>query len=147
MEQILTSLDIGQAQMHMGTVAGEVPKWFWHKSSPETVLLRDRTDHPFEEGVAVGGSQCIGIGPVYFELAVGILMIVRIRVPPQLLHEPQESGHHIEITMKSAQVITGLGECVKRVPGSIFSDGVLLKQHELRLYAAVRVITLLTRTL
>ena len=54
------------------------------------------------EPSAVGGRQRVGVGEVDLELAVGVFVIVGVRVPTQILHVMQQRGHQIEITARDA---------------------------------------------
>src|SRR5215471_8676073 len=131
----------------MSTVAGEAAKWFWHKSSQETMLLRDRANHPLEKGIPVGCRQSIGISPVNLELAVRVFVIIRIWIPPKLLHEPEQRGHHVEISVERAKVIARFDETIEVVPGNVRTLGIFLEEHELRFDPDVDDVTLLSSQL
>src|ERR1700687_505538 len=133
--------------MYVRSVASQISEWFWHESGPEAMLFGHATNHPFEKGIAIGGGQGFGIGPVYFELAVRIFMIVSVRVPPQFLHETEQTRHYGEVTVERTQVVAGLRECVERVPWSVFSRGTLFEEHKLRFHTDVDDITMFTCSL
>ena len=77
---------VGQAQMHMGAISGEMTERFGHECGPESMLLRYGAHHPSKKCMAIGRGQGIGVCPVNLELAVTVFVVVCVGIPAQLLH-------------------------------------------------------------
>ena len=84
----------------MGAVPRQVGEGLGHERSNGPVLFRQGSNHPTEEGVTVSGRQAVRIGPVDFELTIGVFMIVRVRVPTKFLHVLQHGRHEVEIPVQ-----------------------------------------------
>ena len=73
------------------------------------MLLRDRFHHVFEERVPVRRLQRGIVFPVHFELAVGILVIVLIRLPAERDHAVADFGDDFVAAHQRLLVVARLG--------------------------------------
>ena len=134
-EQVCRAVLVPQAHVIMGATAGQMVERLGEERRHHPVLLGDRLHHPAEERVPVGRRQRIGVTPVDLELAVGILVIVGVGVPAQLLHVPDQRRHQIEVAVQGDEVVTGLLEDVEGIAGHVLAIVGLAQQNELRLDA------------
>src|ERR1700677_5414414 len=79
------------------------------------MLLGDRLHHVFEEGMAIGRFKGGVVFPVHLELAVGVLVIVLIRLPPQRIHAVADFRNDIVAAHGGLLVVSGLGLRIRRV--------------------------------
>ncbi len=92
----------------MTAVAGKLRKGFRHEGRPQAVVLGDGFHHVLEEHVAIRRHQCIGVIPVHLELAVGIFVVVLVRVPAELDHAIADLADDVEAAHQRRLVVTGL---------------------------------------
>ena len=96
MEQVAARLRAArcapQGEVGVAAIAGEGGEGFGHEAGPQALLLRQGFHHHLEKGVAIGGGEGVGVGPVDLKLAVGILVIGLIRPPAQLFHRLQQGA-------------------------------------------------------
>lgn len=119
--------------MQVGAVAGEGRDRLGLEAHPHPMAFRQGGRHHAEEGVAVGGQQRFGVGPVQFELAIGVLVIGLVRPPAEALHAVQQFADQRVVAHQGQLVVAGLG-----LPVEAIGDGVPFRVHqeELRLDAA-----------
>ena len=101
--------------MRVTAVAGQMRKGLGHEGRAIAVILGNGLDHIFEEHMAIGGDQRVGIIPVHFELAVGILVIVLIRVPAEFQHRVADLTDHRKAPHQRLLIVAGLALVVGRV--------------------------------
>ena len=123
--------------MGVAAVAGELGEGLGHEAGPQALGLRQRFHHHLEEGMAIGGGEGVGEGPVELELAVGILVIGLIRTPTQLLHAIQQSGDQRVAAHQGELVVAGFLLGVGGI-GDRLSTG--LHQKEFRLHTAAQLV-------
>src|ERR1039458_1551722 len=116
---------------------------FGHEGGQVAVLLGNRANHPLEESVTVGAGQGVRVKPIDLELAVGVFMVVGVRVPSQLLHVTEKSGHDIKVAVESTQIVAGLPRRIERIPGKVSSLLILFQKHELGLNSDIKDVALL----
>ena len=71
-----------QADVEMAAVPGQMREWLRHEGGDQTALLGQRLDHVAVEHSPVARGQRVGELEVLLELAVGVLVIGRVVVPP-----------------------------------------------------------------
>ena len=113
LEDVLAVLP--EAHVEVAAVAGEVTEGLRHEGRDQPALLGERLDHVAEEDGAVAGGQRVSELEVLLELAVRVLVVVRVVVPTELRHVARDLRHEVEIARESAHVVTGLVERVERV--------------------------------
>src|SRR5450631_2637401 len=106
LEQVLGALP--QRYMHVASIAGQMRERFWHEGRAHLVLFRDRLHHVFEERVAIRRDQGVIIFPVHFELAVGVFMVVLVRLPAELEHAVADLADDVIAPHQRGLVVTGL---------------------------------------
>ena len=131
--------------MEVTTVARQMRERLGHERGDGAEFLGHGAHHPAEEGVPVSGGQAVGIGPVDLELAVGIFVVVGVRIPAELLHVAQQLGGEVEIAVEGAQVVTGLAQRIERVERLEAARVGPAGQDELRLDARLQYVALLAR--
>ena len=129
----------------MRAVTCEIAERLWHKCCQKAVLFGDSPHHPFEKCVTISRGESIGIGPVDFELAVRVLVIIRVRIPAKFPHVFQQGGHEIDISVQGSQVLARLGEGIGGIPRQILPFFILLQEHEFRFDADIYDVALLFR--
>ena len=116
----------------MAAGAGEVDEGLGHEGGAHAVFLGDGADHVFEEDVAVGGDEGGGVGPVHLVLAVGVFVVVLVRLPPQGVHGVGDLGDDVVAAHEGELVVAGLGLAV----GGVGDGGAVgLDEEELGLDA------------
>ena len=113
LEDVLTVLP--EAHVEVAAVAGEVTERLRHEGRDQPALLGERLDHVAEEDGAVAGGERVGELEVLLELAVRVLVVVRVVVPAELRHVARDLRHEVEVARERAHVVTGLVERVERV--------------------------------
>jgi hypothetical protein len=116
----------------MATVTCQVREWLGHKGGAESVLFGDRLHHVLKKGMAIGGDEGIGIGPVHFKLTVGIFMIVLVGSPAQRQHPVTDFCNYVKAAHEGLLVVAGLTGCIAGVR-ELSSVGT--QQKKLTLYA------------
>ncbi len=101
--------------MEVAAVTGEVAERLRHEGRDQAALLRERLDHVAEEDGAVAGGERVRELEVLLELAVRVLVVVRVVVPAELRHVARDLRHEVEVAREGAHVVTGLVERVERV--------------------------------
>ena len=101
--------------MEVAAVAGQVGERLGHERGEHPALLRHRVHHVAEEDRAIGGGQRVGKGEVRLKLPVGVLMIVGIRTPAQLVDVAREGGEEVVLAGEAFHVVAGLRQVVERV--------------------------------
>ena len=100
---------IPHREVGMAAVARQVGEGFGHEGGPVAVALGDAFHHVFKEGLAIGGHQGIGVGPVHFKLAVGVFVVVLVWPPAQGQHAVANLADHVKAPHQGLLVIAGLG--------------------------------------
>ena len=122
-----------ERHMQVGAIAGEALDRLGIKAHAAAVLLRQGGGHHLEEGVAVGGGEGIGEGPVQLELAIGILVIGLIGPPAQLLHGADQFADQRIAPHQAQLVVAGLRLAIEAVGHTALLG---IEQEELRLHTA-----------
>ena len=78
-------------------------------------LLREGVDHVAEEDGAIAGRQRVRELEVLLELAVGVLVVVRVVAPAELVAVARDGREEVVVARQAAQVVAGLLERVERV--------------------------------
>jgi hypothetical protein len=86
-----------------------------HERGDQAALLGKRLDHVAEEDRAVAGGQRVREVEVLLELAVRVLVVVRVVVPAEVGDVARHRGHEVEVAREAAHVVAGLVEPVERV--------------------------------
>ena len=144
-EEIGVCVGIPQTGMEMTAVPRQMGKRLGHKGRNESILLSNSSHHPTKEGMAIGCRQTIRIRPIDFKLAVGVFVVIGIRVPAQFLHVFQQRCHKVKITGECAQVVAGFVQGIEWIVGGIRSSVRLTGQNELWLDPRLEDIPLLAR--
>ncbi len=124
----------------MAAVAGQVHERLGHEGRAHPVLFRDRPRHVFEEHVPVGSQQAIVIVPVHLELAIGVLVVVLVRLPAQGEHGIADLGDHVVAPHQRLLVVAGF---LLGVGGIGQGLAVGRDQEELALHAALHALAVL----
>ena len=96
----------------MAAVAGQVRERLGHERGDQAALLGERFDHVAKEDRAVAGRQRVGVLEVLLELAVGVLVVGGVVVPPQRGDGLGNLGDEVEVSGQRAHVVAGLVERV-----------------------------------
>ena len=145
-EDVLAGRGVGDVVVDVAAAARAVGERLGHVRGDGAVPYGELAGHHLEEGIAVGGCQRITVDEVELVLAVGVLVVGLVRVPP----EPRHSVHHIaEVALyvgDSFEVVAGLGERVDVVGVEYANRAVGVARHEevLRLDARVENVALFT---
>jgi hypothetical protein len=99
----------------MAAVAGEGGEGLGHEAGAQALLLGHRLHHHLEEGMAIGGGEGLGEGPVDLELAIGILVVSLVRAPAQLLHRREQGPDQAEAAHQGQLVVAGFLLVVGRI--------------------------------
>ena len=78
-------------------------------------LLRQRVNHVAEEDRAVARDERVVVGEVLLELAVRVLVVVRVVAPSELVAVARDRRQEVVATRKAGHVVAGLLERVVRV--------------------------------
>ena len=132
MEQV-AAVAIPQRPMQMGAVAGEPGDRLGIEAHRAAVLLSQAGGHHLEEGMAIGGGEGFGVGPVEFELAVGVFMVGLIGGPAQLLHRADQLTDQRIAAHQGQLVVAGFGLMIQPIGHAALE---WIEQEELRLDAA-----------
>ena len=122
-----------ERDMQVGAITGEALDRLGIKAHAAAVLLRQGGGHHLEEGVAIGGGEGIGVGPVQLELAIGILVIGLIGPPAQLLHGADQFADQRVAPHQAQLVVAGLRLTIEAVGHTALLG---IEQEELRLHTA-----------
>ena len=71
--------------------------------------------HVAEEDRAVAARKRVGVGEVLLELAVRVLVVVRVVAPTELVHVVRDPAQKLVVASKALEVVTRLLEIVERV--------------------------------
>ena len=99
----------------MEAVAGEPGERLGHERRRHAGLVGQRVDHVAEEDDPVGGGERVVELEVLLELPVGILVVVGVVRPPELVHVPRDRGEVVEHAGEALGVVAGHVLPVERV--------------------------------
>ena len=88
----------------------------------------------------VSSLQTIVVVPVHFELTIGILMVVLIRVPPERQHRVTNLGDYIVAAHQCGLVVAGFLFLIQGI-GQTVTRGI--REKELALNAGLHAVTFL----
>ena len=94
--------------MEVAAVAGQVRERLGHERGDQAALLGHRLDHVAEEDRAVAGGQRVGEVEVLLELAVGVLVVGGVVVPPERGDVARDLADEVEVARQRAHVVTRL---------------------------------------
>jgi hypothetical protein len=113
--------------VEVAAVAGQVAERLRHERGDAPVLLRERVHHVAEEDGAVAARERVRVGEVLLELAVRVLVVVRVVAPAELVDVARDAGEELVVARQPVEVVAGLLERVERV-GQL--DGAVRLPHE-----------------
>ena len=101
--------------MEVAAVPGQVRERLGHERRDQPALLRQRLDHVAEEHSPVARGQRVVELEVLLELAVGVLVIGRVVVPPEPRDRLRDRRDEVEVPGQRAHVVAGEVERVELV--------------------------------
>ncbi len=104
-----------EALVEMRAVAGLVGKGLRHEGRDEPELLGDVLRQVAKEDVAVAHGERVRVREVELELAVPVLVVERVDVPAEPVHQRHHAIEEREAAQERAHVVAGLGERVGRI--------------------------------
>src|SRR6266508_349610 len=128
----------------MAAVAREVRERLRHEGGDHPALLGEDVDHVAEEDRTVTAREGVRVGEVLLELAVRVLVIVRVVAPAELVHVRRDRRQELEVPGESDQVVAGLLQRVHavgeldRVVVSLLDEEILELEAHLELAAENR---------
>ena len=108
-------VSVPERHVEVAAVPRQVRERLGHERRDHPVLLRQRVNHVAEEDRAVARDERVVVGEVLLELAVRVLVVVRVVPPSQLVAEPRDRGQEVVATREARHVVAGLLERVVRV--------------------------------
>mmetsp|Transcript_16693 Transcript_16693/g.67333 ORF Transcript_16693/g.67333 Transcript_16693/m.67333 type:complete len:373 (+) Transcript_16693:236-1354(+) len=101
----------GVVQRDVGVAARAraVGEGLGHEGDAAAEVLGEGARHVLEENDAVGRLERVGVVPVDFELAVGVLVVGLVRPPAQGVHRLRQLGHEIVASHERVRVVARLG--------------------------------------
>ena len=94
--------------MSVKSAPGEVGKRLRHEGRGESALVGQHVHHVTEEDQPVGRGQGVGVFEVLLELPVGILMIVGVVRPAELVHVTRHGREVVVHPGETLRVVTRL---------------------------------------
>ena len=101
--------------MEVAAVAGQVRERLGHERRDQPALLGQRLDHVAVEHSPVARGERVGVLEVLLELAVGVLVVGRVVVPPEPGHRLRDLRDEVEVAGQRAHVVAGEVERVELV--------------------------------
>ena len=101
--------------MEVAAVPGEVGERLGHERGDQPALLRQRLDHVAVEHSPVARGQRVVELEVLLELAVGVLVVGGVVVPPEPGHRLRDLRDEVEVPRQRAHVVAGEVERVELV--------------------------------
>ena len=93
---------VPERHVEVAAVPGQVRERLRHERRDHPVLLRQRVNHVAEEDRAVADDERVVVGEVLLELAVRVLVVVRVVPPPELVAVPRDRGQEVVATRQAA---------------------------------------------
>ncbi len=115
--------------MEVAAVAGQVAERLRHEGRDHPVLLRERVHHVAEEDRAVAARERVREREVLLELAVRVLVVVRVVAPAEVVAVLRDRGQEVVAPREPGHVVAGLLERVVRV-GDLDRPVVPLRDEE-----------------
>ena len=131
--------------MEVAAVAGEVRERLRHERRDAPVLLGERVHHVAEEDRAVAARQRVGVLEVLLELAVRVLVVVRVVAPAELVAVARDGRQEVVLPRQAGHVVTGLLERVELVRDLDRAVGVQLHEEVLELDPDLELVALRRR--
>ena len=131
--------------MEVAAVAGQMRERLRHERRDQPALLGQRLDHVAEEDRPVAGRQGVCKREVLLELAVGVLVVGRVVVPPEAGDGGRDLRNEVEVASQRAHVVTRLLERVERIGELEAAVGGAPQQEVLELGADLELISLIGR--
>ena len=114
-EQVRLARRIPQRDVEVAAVAGQVAERLRHERGELAALLRHDVDHVAEEDRAVAGDEHVVVLEVRLELAVRVLVVVRVVAPAEPVHVARERREELVVAVQRLRVVAGLVGGIERV--------------------------------
>ena len=101
--------------MEVTAVPRQVRERLRHERRDHPVLLGERVHHVAEEDRAVARDERVVVGEVLLELAVRVLVVVRVVAPAELVAVARHRRQEVVVPREPGHVVAGLLERVVRV--------------------------------
>ena len=114
-EQVRRPGRVPQRDVQVRAVAGQVRERLRHERRQVAALLRHRVDEVAEEDRPVGGDDRVVVLEVRLELAVRVLVVVRVVAPAELVLVLRERRDELVVPRQALHVVAGLVERIEVV--------------------------------
>ncbi len=135
LEEVLLAGLVPEREVEVAAVAGQVPERLRHERRQLAALLRHDVDHVAEEDRAVAGDERVVVGEVGLELAVRVLVVVRVVAVAELVRVARERRQELVVAVQRLGVVAGLIARIERIVDDEHAVLVLAHEEELGLEA------------
>ena len=104
-----------ERHVEVAAVAGQGRERLRHEGRDPAVLLGERVHHVAEEDRAIAAVERVGVLEVLLELAVRVLVVVRVVAPAELVAVPRDRRQEVVLPRQPRHVVTRLLERVELV--------------------------------
>ncbi len=135
LEEVLLAGLVPQREVEVAAVAGQVAERLGHERGQLAALLRHDVDHVAEEDGAIAGDERVVVGEVGLELAVRVLVVVRVVAVAELVRVARERRQELVVAVQRLGVVAGLLARIERIVDDQPAVLVLAHEEELGLEA------------